>query len=217
MGSGVIVCERVRWPDRDTLHHVKKIYLASFSPEDRVPFILLTIGILVGRLQLAVARQQQVVGFALWATLPRPAQGTAYLAYLAVDEHQRNQGVGGQLFQTVVKGAVDMRSATLVWEVEVPEGERDDPRQRRVAFYMRQGGSISKFASRFAETTVTGETKPMRIMWRSLTDPLRVENRDEVIRWIQGIYRLAYRSRHTADEVQWLFMEPPPFGVIEDR
>ena len=175
-----------------------------------MPFYLLIIGILIGKLRLIVARQQQVLGFALWAALPTPARGTAYLAYLAVDERQRNLGVGGQLFQCIVSEATGQGYITLVWEVEVPEGDRDNLRQRRVVFYGRQGGKIAECASRYTEITTAGELKPMRIMWRSLSDPLRVEVLADVIRWIQGIYRLAYRSRYTPAEIQRLFMEPVP-------
>jgi hypothetical protein len=50
--------------------------------------------------------------------------------------------------------------------------------------------------------------KPMRIMWRPLTDPLQVENREEVIRWIQAICHFAYRKRYSEAEVERLFMEP---------
>lgn len=204
----MIVCRRVRWPTRGTLRQIKRIYLTSFGLEDQAPFYLIIIGILIGKLKLIAAGQQRVLGFALWAALPPPAPGTAYLAYLAVDESQRNLGVGGQLFQLVTSEAADKGYHTLVWEVEVPEGDRDNPRQRRVAFYQRQGGMIAACASRYTEMTVTGQTKPMRIMWRALTDTPRVEKRDDVVRWIQGIYRLAYRSRYTAAEVQGLFMEP---------
>jgi GNAT superfamily N-acetyltransferase len=204
----LIVCKRVHWPNRGILRQVKRIYLTSFGPEDRASYYLLVIGILIGKLKLVAAGQQQVLGFALWAALPAPAREVAYLAYLAVDESQRSQGIGGQLFQLVASEALDKGYHTLVWEVEVPEGNRDSPRQRRVAFYERQGGKIAACASRYNEKTVTGQPKPMRIMWRSLTDALRLEERADVVRWIQGIYRLAYRSRHTADEIQRLFMEP---------
>jgi hypothetical protein len=50
--------------------------------------------------------------------------------------------------------------------------------------------------------------KPMRIMWRSLTDPLRGEDREQVIRWIQAIYRFAYRKNYSAAEIERLFMDP---------
>lgn len=173
-----------------------------------MPFYLLTIGILIGKLKLIVARQQQGLGFALWAGLPAPAQGTVYLTYLAVDVHQRNLGAGGLLFDFVTSEAASQGINTLVWEVEVPEGDRDNPRQRRVAFYIRHGGKIAEWASRYAEMTATGGHKPMRIMWRSLSDPLHNAERDDVVRWIQGIYRLAYRSRYTAVQIQHLFMEP---------
>lgn len=149
-------------------------------------------------------------GFALWAALPAPAREVAYLVYLAVDEPQRNLGAGGQLFQLVASEAAGKGYNTLVWEVEVPEGDRDNLRQRRVVFYGRQGGKIAECASRYSEITTTGVLKPMRIMWRSLSDPLRIEERADVLRWIQGIYRLAYRTRYTAAEIQRLFMEPDP-------
>lgn len=206
----MIACRRVRWPDSGTLKQVKRIYLTSFTQEDRVSFYLLIIGILIGKLNLLVARQQQVLGFALWAALPLPARGTAFLAYLAVDERHRNLGAGGQLFDFTTSEAASQGNNTLVWEVEVPEGDRDDPRQRRVAFYVSHGGKIAECASRYTEVTTTGELKPMRIIWRSLSDPLRVVERDDAIRWIQGIYRLAYRSRYTASQIQRLFMEPDP-------
>ncbi|MHB1356711.1 MAG: GNAT family N-acetyltransferase [Anaerolineae bacterium] len=206
-------CRRVRWPNRIMLRQVKHIYLTSFDLEDRVPFYLLIIGILIGKLKLIVVGQRKVHGFALWAALPAPAREVAYLGYLAVDKEQRNLGAGGLLFQLVASEAAALGYHTLVWEVEVPEGDSDNPRQHRVAFYQRQGGRIASCASRYTEITATGQTKPMRIMWRSLTAALRVEERADVVRWIQGIYRLAYRSRYTAAEIQRLFMEPAP--IIE--
>jgi ribosomal protein S18 acetylase RimI-like enzyme len=131
----VIFSQRVRWPDVHLLKQVKRIYLDSFDKMDRVPFFLLILGILIGKLKLIAAFRRQLAGFALWLRLPVPASGTAYLAYLAVGEQQRCLGIGGELFQAVVAEAVENANKTLVWEVEIPEGDSDSPRRRRVVFY----------------------------------------------------------------------------------
>jgi predicted N-acetyltransferase YhbS len=121
VGSGVIVCIKVRWPGLQLLKQIERIYIGSFDREDRVAFPLLAVGILLGKLRLIVASQPQVVGIAIWTALPAPADKVAYLAYLAVNEQQRSLGTGSALFHRVVTEAKTIGKDTLIWEVEVPD------------------------------------------------------------------------------------------------
>jgi GNAT superfamily N-acetyltransferase len=99
----------------------------------------------------ATLQDGQVTGISFYGYFCQARLG--FLYYLAVDPAQRGQGLGGWLFRkTAAQLSADASACQgepprgLVWEVERPvDAETPDEhslRQRRIAFYERQGAQL---------------------------------------------------------------------------
>ncbi len=134
------------------------LYELTFPPEER-----LLAGELVRLLQNPESCQthtmlalmdgeQSLAGLGLWQSLPRLS--TAYLWYLAIQPGLRSGGLGSALYQAIARGALHPRNSRvaqhhlLIFEVEMPEEAPDEAgrrlRERRIAFYRRNGARMLK-------------------------------------------------------------------------
>jgi len=89
----------------------------------------------------ALQNQKTLAGIACYQLFSE--QGTALLWYLAVASHQRNQGLGGAIYQEVIRRIDPTKYAALIMEVEIPDLchtlETRQYANRRISFYRRQG------------------------------------------------------------------------------
>jgi len=89
----------------------------------------------------AVQSQTTLVGIACFQVFPE--QRAAMLWYLAVGSRQRNQGLGGEIYQEIIRRIDPAKYSALIMEVEIPElCHTQEARQyatRRIGFYQRQG------------------------------------------------------------------------------
>jgi GNAT superfamily N-acetyltransferase len=90
----------------------------------------------------ALAPQEHFVGLAHYQV--SPAEGPAWLWYLAVLPERRNQGWGQAIYQALLRRIE--RIPALLFEVEIPDLQpQSDQRalaERRIAFYRRQGAQL---------------------------------------------------------------------------
>ncbi|MCU0521592.1 MAG: GNAT family N-acetyltransferase [Anaerolineae bacterium] len=195
-------CRRVEVAelDADTLAQIERIYIASFPPTEREPFDALVHDARRGRIALYRAVEEGVVqGFGV--TLALPIQGTAYLAYLAVDSSRRGAGVGGQLFRSILESPATCHGITaLVWEVERPEADAppEDPKRRRITFYRRQGGVLLEQVRDFQMPNLAPSlpasasgTVPAMLMWAT-AGPRAALTRAETLAIVAAVYRVGY-------------------------
>ena len=188
------------------LAQIERIYVASFPPTEREPFDALVHDARRGRVALYGAVEEGVA-LGLGVTLALPIQGTAYLAYLAVDPSRRGAGVGGQLFHTILEAPAARHGITgLVWEVERPEVDAppEDPKQRRIAFYQRHGGVLLDQVRDFQMPDLApgppgreSGTLPAALMWAT-TEARPPLTRVEVLALVAAVYRVGY-GRDLAD------------------
>ena len=89
----------------------------------------------------AVHNHTTLAGIACYQIFPK--QGAALLWYLAVASHQRNRGLGGAIYQEIIRRIDLAKCAVLIMEVEIPDlCHTPETRQyatRRISFYRRQG------------------------------------------------------------------------------
>ena len=89
----------------------------------------------------AVQSQTTLVGIACYQVFPE--QGAAMLWYLAVGSQQRNRGLGGAIYQEIIRRIDPTNFAALIMEAEIPElchtQEACQYATRRIGFYQRQG------------------------------------------------------------------------------
>jgi ribosomal protein S18 acetylase RimI-like enzyme len=186
--------------DSRKLSQIRKIYLASFPPSEREPFSALAADIRRGRASVwAALGDGGVQGFGI--TLALPIQGTAYLAYLAVDPTRRGMGVGGRLFRTILEmSAAPGEGPALVWEVERPEPDAtpEDPKRRRIAFYQRHGGMLLEKVRDFRMPDLAPRkhkrepgTVPAMLMWAPGAERAAL-TRAETLALVAAVYRVGY-------------------------
>lgn len=150
---------------------------------------------------LWVARSgPEIVGFA--SVLRLESSRTAYLEYLAVDEHRRGLGTGTAILATIlrdVRAEGTMRG--IVLEVEDPARTpgNDPVFARRVAFYARWGAHPVRFIRDYSmpDLSIPGDRVPMLILWRPVADDDGL-GRDDLIAVLTDLYRGYYA--HAAPE-----------------
>jgi hypothetical protein len=136
---------------RDEAIGIVRLFHAAFPPEQRIEDAVLlrlipqvTDEIGGWRLTVAVRGEEEVLGFALAHHVSTIHLG--YLAYLAVTEHGRGEGLGTALFGSVLAEWARLGTSAPHWiflEVERPEVAESAAdralRERRMAWYGRLG------------------------------------------------------------------------------
>jgi GNAT superfamily N-acetyltransferase len=156
-------------PSSQLTKQIQRIYLNSFPPEEREDFSEHLRGILEGRVILFVAENEGcLVGFATVSQLT--CQPIWFLEYIAVSQELQGQGLGSLLFRHVVE---EMRSrgdvSGLLFEVEPAEHEVEEERrmrERRIAFYRKNGADVLPGCEAYRMPNLAGEGSiPMLLMW----------------------------------------------------
>lgn len=192
----MIVFGRSAPPDADKLAALRALYDANFPPVLQKPFGLLQAGIADGSIALLTAERTlpppaRLLGFA--TLVPLPHSRALYLGYLATAPELHGMGIGGQLFDFLVRWAQDNSDAgAVVWEVEAPEPDPDHLHNRRIRFYERHGAHLVTLAPRYRMADGQGGTIALRFMWIPLRADTPAPDRDTVARWIRDLYPLVY-------------------------
>lgn len=82
----------------------------------------------------------ELVGMMMYET--KAEQGAAVLWYVAVRPAERGKGLGGLLYQELIRRLERAAFEALLFEVEIPRGKHAAEARRRIAFYRRQGASL---------------------------------------------------------------------------
>lgn len=80
------------------------------------------------------------IGMAMYSL--QPGSEAAFLWYMAVNPTIRNRGIGSVIYQEVREKILTNGPISLVFEVEIPEGQNSRIAQRRIDFYRRQGAQL---------------------------------------------------------------------------
>ncbi len=165
-----------------------EIYDEAFPANEREPRHVI-LNSLRKRVGVAVqARQgEQTIGLATVHLLRKPA--AVFLVYLAIARHLRGRSLGGLLLEHAWQIGASRLSEQgltaigLVWEVDITAlaetGDEEHKRERRIAFFHRQGGYI--LPRPYSQPPVHGIAPvPMRLMYRpakgtGLPDPAATE------------------------------------------
>ncbi len=165
LGMAVRVREVVSLSDAALLR-IKEIYTDSFPPEERLGDWFFTQGIESRAREprsgwpvyhLLVAEDEgRVAGFAAANYFANEGDGSpinlGFLVYLAVEAGGRSRGTGALLY-TATRAQLALDARFLAWEltgmaftVERPDAatneEERSQRERRIAFYLRQGANL---------------------------------------------------------------------------
>ena len=127
---------------------LRTICYQSFPPEELTDFDEWLNQIAQGKKWLYIAEMDHtLLGFA--SILPCVAADVHLLETLAVGRDYRNQTVGAQLLQYAVKSVQAIGNASgIILEVESDECDKDRAlRERRIAFYKRNGATIVECAT----------------------------------------------------------------------
>jgi GNAT superfamily N-acetyltransferase len=138
----------------DTAAAVADIYSDSFPSRERVPFGTILDDVARGRCTLWLSGDGS--GFAVTRPLST-SEGEIFLEYLAVGAARRSTGIGAKLLRAVHAGV----DRPLVFEVEDPAEFPSADRDRRIAFYERNGAAAIACQG-YRAPDMTGEgTYPM--------------------------------------------------------
>jgi len=183
----------------EQIEPLRAIMLESFPPEEIVDFDDWLKQIAEGKIWLYVAKMHRtMVGVA--SVVPWVNSDTHLLECLAVGREHRNQTIGAQLLQHVVKSLRALGTVSgIIWEVEsddtdeIPDAERD-LRKRRIAFYERNGAQVVECAPRYRSfnAIVGGEPLKMKLMWLPLNDKAEPPRGAKLRECVVGIHTLDY-------------------------
>jgi GNAT superfamily N-acetyltransferase len=180
-----LTIRRAADPDDAALPAVERLYVEAFPAVERKPVAWLRSlarPVAGPSLLLIAERGSDVVGFAVVFAPPNPADA-ALLEYLAVTEPARGGGVGGRLFEAVV------RSVARPLLVEVKTG--DDKADRRLAFYQRHGCRV--VGGLAYQLPLPGRQPPMSILVAGVEQFAR----PTLHRWLTAVYVGAYGQQPT--------------------
>ena len=124
-----------------TPRQLKKIYdtvlREAFPPEELKSYFVMCCLIRRGcYFPYALREGERELGYALLWT-EKPDSPFVLIDYLCVPASLRNQGIGGQMMQQLF---TQFPRNTYLWEAELPEEPGIALKQRRIDFYLRQGG-----------------------------------------------------------------------------
>lgn len=162
--------------EHEQIEPLRAIYLDAFPPAERGDFQEWFNEIGEGKRWLFLAEtRRQVVGYA--TVLPWVTADAHLLEYLAIARDHRGRNYGAALFQHVAQTMRALGKADgIFWEVNSDDAdagtaEEINLRQRRIAFYRRNGGTMVECAPRYrVPNLVGGEPLKVKIMWLPLRD-----------------------------------------------
>ncbi len=195
--------EHLTAPTDAELERIKTIFQSNFPPVMKKPFVQIEAGSRNGSVALLVMRDAgEIVGMATLVLLTRAP--ILYLVYLATDQDRHNQGIGGELFDQMVRfGAEHFDTDILIWEVEAPEP--DDPmhlHNRRIRFYERHGAEIIRIAENYAMPDESGEgIIPLRLMWLPLRGRTTPPTRAEVAAFVRDTFDMFYPGNPLGEDI----------------
>ncbi|MBX3063107.1 MAG: GNAT family N-acetyltransferase [Anaerolineae bacterium] len=197
-------------PSDQELANLQKIYEDNFPPEERKPFELIAKGIQAGKYYAFVAVETQaeattasVAAFAFLLLLDTAP--VLFLEYIAVDKNLHSKGLGTQLFKSIESSLQQEGNITaIVWEVEpLLTDDPTDQRVRRVKFYHQLGAIlITNSESYCMPDYESGGYVPLRLMWKPIGSSRTQPTTDEIVQFVDGIYRAAYSDHmHLRDQI----------------
>ena len=120
---------------------VRKLYLASFPKEERLPFWFLMVKSWRRQAEcLAYENEQTLIGFSYSIS----GQAGHFLLFLAVSRDQQSKGYGSSILASIKEKA---ERHPLILAIEPPHVEADNTEQRlrRLAFYEKNGLQLTPF------------------------------------------------------------------------
>ncbi len=188
-------------PDVATIARINVIYEDAFPPAEREPIECLThLEVETKRLLFVVRDENDILGFASVRCFND--RSLLFLDYFAIAREARNTGIGGEVLGLIAAALRRFRAAkALIWEVESPadaSGEAQRLRERRIAFYLRNGARLVEDHGVYRMPDVFQRTKsiPMRLMWLPLQPGNALPHGANLPRLFELIYWNVYnRSR----------------------
>lgn len=123
----------------------EKIYLEAFPERERSPFADLK-ALAAEREQLrlnTIVADEQAIGVMVWVEL---GQDKAFILYFAIDQSLRGGGYGAKVIDALKNRFPN--GFILEAEFQEPDADNLEQRERRYAFYEKNGVVDSQFASR---------------------------------------------------------------------
>jgi GNAT superfamily N-acetyltransferase len=175
------------------LAQILAIYEEAFPPHQRVPFDELIAGARKNdRLFVVVTDAADPVGFAALSQLK--SVGCAFVEYFAVARHRRSRGIGGGLWEGILRTLEERHEPLrLVLEVEDPEepgiaAEKVEFRCRRIRFWERCGARLLADHG-YVMPDLGGGTEPLRVMWADPITPRAAQpSGDKLFQLIRALY-----------------------------
>lgn len=184
-------------PDAATIARINVIYEDSFPPAEREPIECLThLEVVPKRLLFVVWDEQDILGFASVRRFNE--RSLLFLDYFAIAREARNSGIGGEALGLLALQLCRFRAAkALIWEVESPAdaaGEARHLRERRIAFYLRNGARLVEEGGVYRMPDISGRTEsiPMRLMWLPLRPGNALPHGENLPRLFELIYWNVY-------------------------
>ena len=184
--------------ESEQIEPLRAIYFDAFPPSERGDFNEWLNEITEGKRWLFLAEtQRKIVGYA--TIVPWVTADAHLLEYLAIARGYRNLNYGAALFQHVAKTMRALGKADgIFWEVESDDADAGtaaeiELRQRRIAFYARNGAAIVECAPRYRVPSLTGgEPLKMKIMWLPLRESADVPTGTKLRECIIGSFTRDY-------------------------
>jgi hypothetical protein len=115
----------------------------------------------------------------------------AFIPYYAVDRIVQGHGVGQRLFAYARERLAQTGEADVIlWEIEVPTGDANDPTRRRLHFYEKCGGQVVRFAQCFSVPDMNGTGEyPLWLMVAPIGDYAVVNDLSHALFWADALLR----------------------------
>lgn len=170
------------------------IYRESIAPREQKPKAELAAMVSKPEYRFFAAQEgERMAGFSI--ALFMTAEGFCLLEYLAVDETFRRRGLGSELFQQTINVIREQAGAIpILLEVDSDRepGPDQDIRRRRRDFYRRLG--CRRIANCAYILPLAGWSPvPKMDLFVHVVDPAAAIQRSTLQRWLQVIYRDAYK------------------------
>lgn len=135
--------ELVNAADAGLIEKVRELYLSAFPKEEQKPFSLLEDKSKDGSVEILAIKNNdgQFAGLAITAC----HKDLAMLDYFAVAPHHRQGGIGSRALQALKEKYAGRRFLLEIESTRV-RAENHEQRQRRKAFYLKNGMTEAPFA-----------------------------------------------------------------------
>lgn len=202
-------------PDAQTIARINTIYEDSFPPSEREPIECLThLEVETKRLLFVVQDKNDILGFA--SVRRFNDRSLLFLDYFAIAREVRNAGIGGAVLRLIAAALRRFRAArALIWEVQSPadaSGEAQRLRERRIAFYLRNGARLVEEGGVYRMPDIFGRTEsiPMRLMWLPLRPGNALPHGENIPRLFELIYWNVYTRSRRDPLLRALIQQLPP-------